>query len=129
MTGAPAVHRRVAVAAAAASAKKGENIVAFDVGDIISITDAFVITSGTNPRQVRTIVDEVERAMKEHASVLPTSVEGLDDATWVLLDYGDFVVHVFLDETRSYYELERLWADAPRIDWEALVPASQSASA
>jgi len=129
LTGAPAVHRRVAVAAAAASAKKGEDIVALDVGDIISITDAFVITSGTNPRQVRTIVDEVERAMKEHASVPPTSVEGLDDATWVLLDYGDFVVHVFLDETRSYYELERLWADAPRIDWEALVPASQSASA
>jgi ribosome-associated protein len=129
LTGAPAVHRRVAVAAAAASAKKGEDIIALDVGDIISITDAFVITSGTNPRQVRTIVDEVERAMKEHASVPPTSVEGLDDATWVLLDYGDFVVHVFLDETRSYYELERLWADAPRIDWEALVPASQSASA
>ena len=129
MTGAPAVHRRVAVAAAAASAKKGEDIVALDVGDIISITDAFVIASGTNPRQVRTIVDEVERAMKEHASAPPTSVEGLDDATWVLLDYGDVVVHIFLDETRSYYELERLWTDAPRIDWERLVPASQSASA
>jgi ribosome-associated protein len=129
LTGAPAVHRRVAVAAAAASAKKGEDIIALEVGDIISITDAFVITSGTNPRQVRTIVDEVERAMKEHASVPPTSVEGLDDATWVLLDYGDIVVHVFLDETRSYYELERLWADAPRIDWAGLVPASQSASA
>jgi ribosome-associated protein len=129
LTGAPAVHRRVAVAAAAAAAKKGEDIIALDVGDIISITDAFVITSGTNPRQVRTIVDEVERAMKEHASVPPTSVEGLDDATWVLLDYGDIVVHVFLDETRAYYELERLWADAPRIDWEGLVPASQSASA
>jgi ribosome-associated protein len=123
------VHRRVAVAAAAASAKKGEDIIALEVGDIISITDAFVITSGTNPRQVRTIVDEVERAMKEHASVPPTSVEGLDDATWVLLDYGDIVVHVFLDETRAYYELERLWADAPRIDWTGLVPASQSASA
>ena len=129
MTGAPAVHRRVAVAAAAASAKKGEDIVALDIGDIISITDAFVIASGTNPRQVRTIVDEVERAMKEHASAPPTSVEGLDDATWVLLDYGDVVVHIFLDETRSYYELERLWTDAPRIDWERLVPASQSASA
>ena len=129
MTGAPAVHRRVAVAAAAASAKKGEDIIALEVGDIISITDAFVIASGTNPRQVRTIVDEVERAMKEHASVPPTSVEGLDDATWVLLDYGDIVVHVFLDETRAYYELERLWSDAPRIDWERLVPASQSASA
>ena len=129
MTGAPVVLRRVAIAAAAASAKKGEGIVALDVGDILSITDAFVITSATNTRQVRTIVDEIEKAMKEHASVPPTSVEGLDDATWVLLDYGDIVVHVFLDETRAYYELERLWADAPGIDWEQLVPASQSASA
>ena len=129
MTGAPVVLRRVAIAAAAASAKKGEDIIALDVGDILSITDAFVITSATNTRQVRTIVDEIEKAMKEHASVPPTSVEGLDDATWVLLDYGNIVVHVFLDETRAYYELERLWADAPGIDWEQLVPASQSASA
>lgn len=129
MTGAPLVHRRVAVAAAAASAKKAEDIVALDVGDIISITDAFLITSASNTRQVRTIVEEIEKAMKEHASSPPTSVEGLDDATWVLLDYGDVVVHVFLDETRAYYELERLWTDAPQIDWEQLVPASQSASA
>ena len=129
MTGAPAVLRRVAVAAAAASAKKGNDVVALDVGDILSITDAFVITSGTNVRQVRTIVDEIEKAMKEQLSAPPTSVEGLDDATWVLLDFGDIVVHVFLDETRAYYELERLWADAPRIDWEQLVPASHSASA
>jgi len=129
LTGAPVVLRRVAVAAAAASAKKGKDIIALDVGDIISITDAFVITSATNTRHVRTIVDEIEKAMKEHASTAPTSVEGLDDATWVLLDYGDIVVHVFLDETRAYYELERLWADAPGIDWEQLVPASQSASA
>jgi ribosome-associated protein len=129
LTGAPVVLRRVAVAAAAASAKKGEDIIALDVGDILSITDAFVIMSATNTRHVRTIVDEIEKAMKEHASVRPTSVEGLDDATWVLLDYGDIVVHVFLDETRAYYELERLWADAPGIDWEQLVPASHSASA
>ena len=117
------------MAAGAASAKKGSDIVALDVGDILSITDAFVITSASNVRQVRTIVDEIEKVMKEQLSAPPTSVEGLDDATWVLLDFGDVVVHVFLDETRSYYELERLWADAPRIDWEQLVPASQSASA
>ena len=129
MTGAPAVLRRVAVADAAASAKKGNDIVALDVGDILSITDAFVITSASNVRQVRTIVDEIEKAMKDQLSAPPTSVEGLDDATWVLLDFGDIVVHVFLDETRAYYELERLWADAPRIDWEELVPASQTASA
>jgi ribosome-associated protein len=129
LTGVPAVLRRVAVAAAAASAKKGNDIVALDVGEILSITDAFVITSASNVRQVRTIVDEIEKAMKEQLSAPPTSVEGLDDATWVLLDFGDIVVHVFLDETRAYYELERLWADAPRIDWEELVPASQTASA
>jgi ribosome-associated protein len=129
LTGAPLVLRRVAVAAAAASAKKGNDIVALDVGDILSITDAFVITSASNTRQVRTIVDEVEKAMKEQVSAPPASVEGRDDATWVLLDYGDIVVHVFLDETRGYYELERLWADAPAIEWEQLVSASQSASA
>jgi len=117
------------VAAAAASAKKGEDIIALDVGDILSITDAFVIASATNTRHVRTIVDEIEKAMKEYVDTAPKSVEGLDDASWVLLDYGDIVVHVFLDETRAYYELERLWTDAPRIDWEQLVPASQSASA
>jgi len=119
LTSAPVAHRRVAVAAAAASAKKGEDIVALNVGDIISITDAFVITSASNTRQVRTIVDEIQRAMKEHASVPPVSVEGVDDATWVLLDYGDIVVHVFLEETREYYALERLWADAPRLDLDS----------
>src|SRR5262249_53336308 len=129
LSGAPAVLPRVALRAAAASAKKGNDIVALDVGDILSITDAFVITSASNVRQVRTIVDEIEKTMKELLSAPPASVEGRDDATWVLLDFGDVIVHVFLDETRSYYELERLWSDAPRIDWEELVPASQTASA
>ena len=54
----------------------------------------------------------------------PLRVEGLDDATWVLLDYGDIVVHVFLEETRTFYDLERLWGDVPRLDWESLAPAS-----
>jgi ribosome-associated protein len=91
-----------------------------DVGDIISITDVFVIASGSNTRQVRTIVDEVEKALRERAALSPRSVEGLDDASWVLLDYGDLVVHVFLTDTRAYYDLDRLWADAPRISWEQL---------
>jgi ribosome-associated protein len=118
VTGSPL--RQAAIAAAAASAKKGDDTLVLDVGDIISITDAFVITSGANVRQVRTIVEEIEKALKTQASVLPNSVEGLEDASWVLLDYGDFVVHVFRDETRVYYELERLWSDAPRVDWEPL---------
>ena len=118
MTSAPAVHRRVAVAAAAASAKKGEDIVALAVGDILSITDAFVIASGTNTRQVRTIVDEVERRLLTDCDAKPRSREGRDDASWVLLDYGDVIVHVFLEDTRRFYDLERLWGDAPVVSVE-----------
>jgi len=106
------------IAAGVASGKKAEDIVVLDVGDIISITDVFVIVSASNTRQVRTIVDEVEQALEERASVAPRSVEGRDDASWVLLDYGDMIVHVFLAETRAFYALDRLWADAPRVDWE-----------
>ena len=69
-------------------------------------------------RLVRTIVEEVERRVKAVGGPAPYRVEGTDDARWVLMDYGDFVVHVFLDEARRYYDLERLWADAPRLDWD-----------
>jgi ribosome-associated protein len=106
-----------AVAAAAASAKKGNDVVILRVGDIVSIIDEFVIVSASNTRQVLTIVDEIERALREQAGVKPLGSEGRDDASWVLLDYGDIVVHVFLDETRAFYDLERLWADAPRTEW------------
>lgn len=94
-----------------------------DVGGIIGITDVFVITSATNVRQVRTIAEEVERKLKEEGAAAPAQVEGLRDASWVLLDYGDFVLHVFLRETRAYYDLERLWADAPRIEWQEAAAA------
>ena len=109
---------RSRVAANAAADKKGEDIVILDVGDILGIADAFVITSAPNTRQVRTIVEEVEKQVREKCDDRPRSVEGLDDASWVLLDYGDVVVHVFLSETRSFYGLERLWADAARVPWE-----------
>jgi ribosome-associated protein len=111
-------HQRADIAATAAEAKKGDDIMVLDVGDIIAITDVFVIASGTNRRQVRTIVEEVERQIDDRTGIKPGSVEGLDDASWVLLDYGDLVVHVFLEETRAYYDLERLWSDAPRLSWE-----------
>jgi ribosome-associated protein len=100
-------------------------VVALDVGDIISITDVFVIAGAANPRQVRTVVEEIERALKEPDGSSPRSIEGLDDASWVLMDYGDLVVHVFLNETREYYQLDRLWADAPRIDWERVAVAAR----
>ena len=70
---------------------------------------------------MRTIVEEVEKQLFEQAQVKPRAVEGLSDSSWVLLDYGDLVVHVFLDETREFYGLERLWSDAARVPWEAAV--------
>jgi ribosome-associated protein len=106
------------VAARAADDKKADDIVVLDVGDILGIVDSFVIASASNTRQVRTIVEEVEKQLREQCEVKPRAVEGLDDASWVLLDYGDLVVHVFLTETREFYGLERLWADAARIAWQ-----------
>jgi ribosome-associated protein len=94
------------------------------VGEVLTIVDAFVITSASNTRAVATIADEVERRIKEAGGGGPLRVEGLDDKRWVLLDYGDVVVHVFLDETRSYYDLERLWGDVPRLDWESVAAAA-----
>jgi ribosome-associated protein len=105
-------------AARAASAKGGEDTVIIEVGKILAITDAFVITSGRNSRQVRTIAEEVEERLKADGGIRPLRVEGLGDSQWILLDYGDLVVHVFLDETREFYDLERLWSDAPRVSWE-----------
>ena len=107
------------MAARAADEKKGNHVVVLDVGDVLSITDEFVITSAPNVRLVKTIVDEVEKQVKEAGGPSPLRVEGLQDAQWVLMDYGDFVVHVFLDEVRDFYDLERLWADVPRLEWSA----------
>ena len=114
----PDARDRALVAAGAASSKKGDDIVILEVGEIIAIIDFFVLVSASNTRQVRTIVDEVEAAMRSYDGSRPIGLEGKDDASWVLLDYGDVVVHVFLDETRAFYDLERLWADAPRLDFE-----------
>ena len=77
----------------------------------------FVIASATNTRQVRAIADEIEAQIAAAGGPRPVRVEGREDFTWVLMDYGDFVVHVFLEETRQYYDLERLWADVDRVDW------------
>jgi ribosome-associated protein len=105
------------LAARAADSKLGERTVILSVGDALGITEAFVITSGGNARQVRTIADEVELQLKRAEGRAPIRIEGLDDARWVLMDYGDFLVHVFLEEAREYYDLEHLWADAPRVAW------------
>jgi ribosome-associated protein len=118
--------RRAGVAAQAAAEKKATDIVVLDVGDIISITEAFVLVSGSNVRQVRSIVDEIELTLKITDDEAPRAVEGMGDASWVLMDYGDIIVHVFLDETRAFYDLDNLWSDATRVDWSpepSAVPA------
>jgi ribosome-associated protein len=113
------VREMSAAAARACSEKGGEDTVILSVGKTLSITDAFVITSGTNARQVRTIAEEVEKKVKDAAGPGPTRIEGLDDARWVLMDYGDFVVHILLEEARDFYQLDRLWSDAERWEWDA----------
>jgi len=120
----PVTSRRAVAAAQAAADKKGTDIVLLEVGEIISIIDWFVVISASNTRQVRTIVDEVDQGLFDLDGAVPSGREGLNDATWVLLDYGDVVIHVFLDATRAYYDLDRLWADAPRLDWDEAAPVA-----
>lgn len=106
------------VAARAADEKKGDDTVVLEVGEVLGIADAFVITSAGNDRLVRTIAEEVEAQVKAQGGPAPVRIEGRTDGRWILMDYGDVVVHVFLDEARKYYDLERLWGDAPRLDWQ-----------
>jgi ribosome-associated protein len=119
----PVARTRAALAAEAALSKSGFDVAILEVGDVLAIIDVFVLVSANNVRQVRTIVDEVERVLTETDDSKPISIEGLGDASWVLMDYGDVVVHVFLDETREYYDLDRLWADVPHLP--IAEPASQ----
>ena len=107
----------VEAAGEGASDLQAVDIVALDVGDIISITDWFVIASGNNVRQVRRIAEQVEEAVKLACGDGPLSIEGLEDSLWVLMDFGPFVVHVFHEETRAFYDIERLWSDVPRFNF------------
>ena len=118
ITGIDQVRDWARLAARAASSKGGDDTLVLQVGTILAITDAFVITSGRNRRQVDAIAEEIEAQLGRDAGIRPLRTEGRDQDEWVLLDYGDFVVHVFLEETRRYFDLERLWSDAPRIEWQ-----------
>ena len=111
-------------AAVAADEKLGKDTVLLDVGALVGITDVFVITSGSNYRQVRAIVEEIQEQMLLLDGPKPQTIEGKEvqeGSIWVLMDYGGFIVHVFDDETRALYDLERLWNDCPRIEWEPLL--------
>ena len=111
-------------AAEAASDKLADNIIAFDVSDQLIITDAFVLCSAPNDRQVRSIVDAVEERLRA-AGAKPVRREGERDGRWVLLDYGDIVVHVQHEEERLYYSLERIWRDCPVIALPETVTSGQ----
>jgi ribosome-associated protein len=108
----------VRLAAQTADAKKGTDTVIVEVGAVLAITEYFVITSASNPRLVRTLAESIEEAVKSAGGPGPIRVEGLRERQWVLLDYGDWVVHVFNTETRAFYDLDRLWKDMPRLSWE-----------
>lgn len=106
------------VAARAASDKKASEIIALDVSEQLVLTDVFVVASGANERQVRAIVDGVEEALHKEG-VKASRREGLTQSRWVLLDFGDVVVHVQHEEDREFYALERLWRDCPVVDLPA----------
>ena len=108
----------VHTAARAASDKLAQHIMAFDVSDQLAITDAFLLASATNDRQVKAIVDEIELKLRESGEK-PIRREGERDGRWVLIDYGDIVVHVQHEEERQFYALERLWRDCPAIELPA----------
>jgi ribosome-associated protein len=106
---------RVRLALHAAGEKKAHDLVVLDLREVASFTDYFVIASGTNVRQVQAVADEVQEQLRRRLGVKPARVEGYNSAEWVLLDYGDFILHVFEEKSRRFYDLERLWRDAARV--------------
>ncbi len=125
MTLAPAtlsldIPARVQLAALAALEKKGEEVRIRDLQEVSDLADFFLFASGSNERQVQAIADAIEERLRAQG-IPPLHVEGKYPSGWILLDYGDFVVHVFLDTTREFYGLERLWGDAPDVTGELLV--------
>lgn len=106
----------IEIAARAASDKLATEMVAYDVSDQLAITDAFLVCSTSNERQSKAVVDEVEDKLRELADAKPVRREGGRDGRWVLIDYGDVVVHVQHEEERQFYALDRLWRDCPTID-------------
>lgn len=106
----------VKLALDSADEKKAINTTVIDLRDIASFTEFFVITSGTNQRQVQAIADEINEQLKKQLSIKPVRIEGYNAAEWVLLDYGDFIVHIFEQKAREFYDLERLWRDAKKVE-------------
>lgn len=116
----PAHLERLRAIARAADEKKAENLVILDVNKLTSLTDYFVFCSGNNPRQNKSIAEEIKHSLgilKER----PSHLEGLNNASWILMDYGDIIIHIFMPDVRDFYDLEGLWADAKRLDVKAVI--------
>ena len=109
------IENRVRLAVAAALDKKAFDLDVLSVGDLTSIADYFILTSAGSERQAQAIADSVLERLREELQVKPLLVEGTTPGRWVLLDFGDFIVHVFTEDCRRFYGLERLWGDAPNV--------------
>lgn len=109
--------RIATIAAKAADEKQATDVTVLDVGEILAITDLFVVASAGNKRQVRTICDAITDAVRSETGRSPLSSEGVSEQQWILIDYGSVVVHIFDDETRRFYEIERLYQDVPAVSW------------
>jgi ribosome-associated protein len=105
----------VKLALQSASEKKAVNTIALDLRQVADFTEFFIITSGTNAKQVQAISNEIEDQLKKHHKTRPIRLEGYQTAEWILMDYGDFVVHIFDKDARAFYDLERLWRDSSRV--------------
>ncbi|TMQ91890.1 ribosome silencing factor [Actinomadura soli] len=126
MTASERAAQLVRIAAEAAGDKLADDILAYDVSEQLVITDAFVLCSAPSDRQVRAIVDEVEKRLREDAGAKPVRREGEREGRWVLLDYADIIVHIQHEEDRMFYALERLWKDCPLIELPEHVTAHQN---
>lgn len=111
------------VAIDAAESKKARDVKVLDLREVTSFTDYFVICSSASARQAKAIADEIGKALKKIGE-LPVSAEGYDSGDWILLDYGDFIVHIFSETARSYYDLERLWRHARSVEYPVVEKAS-----
>lgn len=112
----PEIDKELQLAIRSAAEKKAERIVALDLRKIASFTDFFAIASGANTRQVQAIADEITEQLKKQLNRSPNRVEGYTAAEWILLDFGDFIFHIFDREARDFFDLERLWRDAGRVE-------------
>lgn len=106
----------VQLAIRCAQDKKGIDIRGLDLREIATFTEYFILVTGSNQRQVQAIADDINEKLKSELSVKPVRIEGYTAAEWVLLDYGDFIVHIFDKDARDFYDLERLWLDAGRVE-------------